>query len=141
MRRRKYSLICLIENSEERYIIKDPFKNSLEEIIKGDKLEELSDLLIKYNPAKDKINSKSKAQVIYVSPDELPSGVGWKVLGQYDPRTHTIYIANNLSPDIEDFVYYHEEAHSLGIKSERLADDYAASKVGFSLGRSYDMAA
>ena len=151
---KKYSLISLIENSEERYLIKDPFENLLEDIINkniknnNEIWEDLEDFiesnLIKYSKFHSKnknINQKSKARVIYVSPQELPSGIGWKVLGQYDPLTHTIYMANNLSPNDERFVYYHEEAHSLGIMSESQADDYAASKTGYNLRNSYGMAA
>lgn len=146
---KKYSLISLIENFDERYIIKDPFENILEEIInRTDKeaggLEDfIENTLIKYNRfySSKNINEKSKARVIYVSPQELPSGIGWKVLGQYDPSTHTIYLADNLSPNAERFVYYHEEAHSLGIMSESQADDYAASKTGYNLRNSYGMAA
>ena len=142
---KKYSLISLIENSE-KYVIKDPFEKFLEEIVSDDRsqivsLEDFMESPLKYYGSNNKVNKKSKAKVIYVSPQELPSGIGWKVLGQYNPLTHTISIANNLSPKDEEFVYYHEEAHSLGIISERQADDYAASKVGYNLGRSYDMAA
>ena len=142
---KKYSLISLIENSE-KYVIKDPFEKFLEEIVSDDRsqivsLEDFMESPLKYYGSNNKVNKKSKAKVIYVSPQELPSGIGWKVLGQYNPLTHTISIANNLSPKDEEFVYYHEEAHSLGIISERQADDYAAAKVGYNLGRSYDMVA
>jgi hypothetical protein len=82
-------------------------------------------------------NSRSGARVIYVTPDALPSGNDWRALGAYDPATHMIYIANNLNPQLEEFVYAHEEAHSLGIESEIIADIYAASKTGFLLERDY----
>ena len=127
--------------------MKDPFEdlikivNDTDKDIKNSLEEFVNSTLIGYdNFSSQNINEKSKAHVIYVSPNELPSGDGQKVLGQYDPSTHTIYIANNLSPDIEKFVYYHEEAHSLGVIDERLADDYAAAKTGYNLRRSYGMA-
>ncbi len=75
----------------------------------------------------------SGAAVHYVSSSQLPSGDGWRALGLYNPSTHTIYIANNLSPKDERFVYHHEVAHALGIYDESKADAYAASKVGYSL--------
>ena len=145
--KRKYS-ICLVQNLE-KYLMKDPFEDLIK-IINGKKdilkkagnLEGFinNTLIERNNFSSQSINEKSKAQVIYVSPNELPSGDGWKVLGQYDPNTHTIYVANNLSPDVEKFVYYHEEAHSLGVMDERAADDYAAAKTGYNLRRSYGMA-
>ena len=149
---KKYSLISLIENYD-RYVIKDPFEdfektidksliNSTEK--KGGLEEFIESTLIKYRfslnlKSKSNENPRSRARVIYVSPDELPSGIGWKVLGQYDSSNHTIYIANNLSPSTEEFVYYHEEAHSIGIYDEDQADNYAAAKVGYNLR--YGMAA
>ena len=144
---KKYKIF--LRKEIKKYIIKDPFEELLENIInnKNNEKENLEGLidkaLLKYSEFyfDNNLNPKSKARVIYVSPEELPSGIGWKVLGQYNPSTHTIYIANNLSPNVEKFVYYHEEAHSIGIYDERLADNYAASKVGYDLGRSYDMAA
>ena len=146
--KRKYS-ICLVQNLE-KYLIKDPFEdlikiiNGKNDILKrtGNLEDFINSTLIEYsNFSSRNINKKSKAHVIYVSPDELPSGDGWKVLGQYDPNTHTIYVANNLSPDVEKFVYYHEEAHSLGVMDEKAADDYATAKTGYNLRRSYGMAA
>ena len=75
----------------------------------------------------------SGAAVYYVSPSQLPSGDGWRALGLYNPSTHTIYIANNLSPKDERFVYHHEVAHALGVYDEAKADAYASSKVGYGL--------
>ncbi|VVB79006.1 Uncharacterised protein [uncultured archaeon] len=88
-------------------------------------------------------SSKSRdAKVHYVDSSSLPHGYGWKALGLYDPSTHTIYIADNLSPEVEKFVYWHEIAHSMGIYNEKRADDFAASKTGYRLsGRDYSMAA
>ncbi|MDO8460752.1 MAG: hypothetical protein Q7S74_06600 [Nanoarchaeota archaeon] len=96
---------------------------------------------LKYNSQKEacpirknqKNNSREPAQVIRISPSELPKVSRGLVLGMYDPRTHTIYIANNLSSYVEKFVYHHEVAHSLGINSERAADAYAAARVGYNL--------
>ena len=51
----------------------------------------------------------------------------------YDPATNTIYIANNLSQQETEFVYWHEVAHALGIRNEKMADDYAKSKVGYGI--------
>lgn len=139
---KKYNLF--LEQNLEKYLIKDIFEEILNEIKRNNKesLEHFIESTLIDNIYLNKnINQKSKARVIYVSPQELPSGVEWKTLGQYDPSTHTIYIANNLSPNAERFVYYHEEAHSLGIMSESEADDYAASKTGYNLRNSYDMAA
>ena len=79
------------------------------------------------------IDPKSGAHVFYVPPSTLPSGDGWKVLGMYDPHTHTIYIVNNLSLHEEKFVYHHEVAHALGVYDESQADDYAAKIVGYNL--------
>ncbi len=152
IKKNKYE-IFLENNWKNRYKIKDPFEDLLENIIDEiTKERELSELYGRYLRniyLEDKeeifrnfshINLRSKAKVIYVSPQELPSGIEWKVLGQYDPNTHTIYIANNLDPAVEKFVYYHEEAHSVGIRSEKIADDYAASRVGYNLNRGYDYA-
>lgn len=75
----------------------------------------------------------NKPNIHYVSPSSLPNGYGWKALGLYDSSTHSIYIANNLSPEVENFVYWHEIAHSLGIVDEKRADDFAASKTGYRL--------
>lgn len=148
---KKYNLF--LEQNLEKYLIKDPFEDLLEDIINkniedNDEIKGSLEAFIestlthsRFHSENKNINQKSKAKVIYVSPQELPSGVRWKVLGQYDPSTHTIYLANNLSPNAERFVYYHEEAHSLGIISESQADDYAASRTGYNLRNSYSMAA
>src|SRR3989344_2551284 len=80
----------------------------------------------------DDTDPASGAAVRYVSPYELPSGDGWKALGMYDPSTHTIYIANNLSESERRFVYHHAVARALGIHSEFQADAYAESRTGHS---------
>ena len=135
--------VSLESNLSERYEIRDPFEKILEEIVNENNhllRNTIDKILEKYiiSYSDNHKNQRSKANVIYVSPHELPSGIGWIALGMYNPNTHTIYIANNLSSDIKKFVYYHEEAHSLGIRSERSADDYAAAKVGYNLRRGFD---
>ena len=139
-KRNKKFNVSLESNLLERYEIRDPFEKLLEEIINETNHQIKDKILEKYiiSYSDNHKNQRSKADIIYVSPGELPSGIDWIALGTYNPSTHTIYIANNLSPDIEKFVYYHEEAHSLGIRSERLADDYAAAKVGYHLRRGFD---
>ncbi len=86
-----------------------------------------------YDSRSNTIDPSSGASIIYVSPSQLPSGQGWKVLSMYDPSTHTIYIANNLSPQTERFVYHHEVAHANGIRNESQADAYASSIVGYNI--------
>lgn len=100
----------------ENLVLESPFI-SLEEIV--------------YSRDKKASKEKPYANVLYVPPSELPSGDGWRALGMYDPVTNMIYIANNLSPAEERFVYHHEVAHSLGIRNEAEADDYAASQTGY----------
>ncbi|RMD65549.1 hypothetical protein D6817_05835 [Candidatus Pacearchaeota archaeon] len=79
------------------------------------------------------VDPVSGAEVVYVPPSFFPAVRGGEVLGMYDPLEHKIYIANNLPPEQRAFVYYHEVAHALGIKSENLADAYAQSKVGYNI--------
>ncbi|MDP2925101.1 MAG: hypothetical protein Q8N99_01890 [Nanoarchaeota archaeon] len=79
------------------------------------------------------IGQVSEPQVYLVPPNHLPHGDSWKALGIYVPQTHTILIADNLSPKLEKFVYYHEIAHSLGIMDERKADEFAKKKCGYNI--------
>jgi len=145
--------IFLEFNWEERYKIKNPFEDLVDKLsdeILGVDIKKLEDheFKPKYSLENivelskltkiDHINSKTKARVVYVSPNELPSGNGWKALGQYNPNTHTIYIANNLDPQTTAFVYYHEEAHAYGIMSERLADSYATTRTGYNLREGFN---
>jgi hypothetical protein len=74
------------------------------------------------------------ARVSYVSPDFLPSGPGWHALSMYDPMEHAIYIANNLPSAVENFVYWHEVGHSLGIIDEHQADLFAFQRTGYQPG-------
>jgi len=71
------------------------------------------------------------AKIYYISPEKLPHSRNWRALGLYVPYMHTIFIADNLPPKIEKFVYYHEIAHSLGIMDEEEADRFAAKKCGY----------
>lgn len=135
-------------NLEEKLKEQEKSKTTLEEIA----LNEKNITEFPYNPEDHYINDKYKiteiypitnnqrdldqssgASVRYVSPSQLPSGYGWKALGMYDPSTHTIYIADNLPPDIERFVYHHEVAHAKGIRNESQADAYASSVVGYNI--------
>lgn len=138
--------IALEDNFRKKYEIRDHQKNFLEEIIKSENdiqdqiyTEYIVANIARFSGSKiNHTNVESGAKVVYVSPSQLPSSSDGRVLGQYHPLTHTIYIANNLSPKLEKFVYFHEQAHSVGIKSERLADKYAAEKSGYMIHRNYD---
>jgi hypothetical protein len=78
---------------------------------------------------------ESGAKIVHVSPNSLPANV----LGQYDPGSHTIYIANGLSSKEETYVKAHESGHAsrrynaLGDEEEVKADGYAGSKTGFTI--------
>ena len=69
----------------------------------------------------------SDAEIIEVSPSQLPEGV----LGLYHPTSHTIYIANNISEYEKQFVRRHESGHALGLINEQKTDAYALSKTGY----------
>ena len=134
--------IALQTNFRERYEIRDPFENVLEQLVKreiefADAFYRNSHSLLTQESKQTHHNKKSGAKVMYVSPQELPQSMNGKVLGLYNSQTHTILIADNLSPKEEKFVYFHEEAHSIGIINERLADEYAASKSGYTIHRNY----
>lgn len=72
---------------------------------------------------------QSGARLLKVSPNQLPSGA----LGMYDPSTHTIYIANDLSSYEDLFVRSHESAHALGARDEFKTDAHASSNTGYNL--------
>ncbi|MBS3093157.1 hypothetical protein J4456_01090 [Candidatus Pacearchaeota archaeon] len=138
--------IALEVNFRKKYDLRNPQENFLEDIVKAENnwqdqiyTEYIIANISRFSGSKtNHTNSKSGANVVYVSPNQLSSSSEGRVLGQYHPLTHTIYIANNLSQELEKFVYFHEEAHSVGIKSERLADKYAAEKTGYMIHRNYD---
>ena len=75
------------------------------------------------------INQKSGAHVFYVPSSYLPQNV----LGMYVPDLHTIYIANDLSEKEKEFVYFHEEYHSIHGAGEQEADNYAFQRTGYNL--------
>jgi hypothetical protein len=92
----------------------------------------------KYNnqiSSSNHIDPTSKAQVFYVPSSQLPPNV----LGRYHIPSHTIYIANNLSQRVKNFVYHHEVAHAIGIMNESQADAYAERIVGYNID-SYSLA-
>jgi hypothetical protein len=129
----KFSEISGLEKKLDSYTEKRAYDSIIpkinfipfEEIVPYLKLKNLSD------SNNTNIDPVSGARVKNVMPYELPSGQGWKALGMYDPSTHTIYIANNLSYREREFVYHHEVAHALGVSNEAQADNYAQSKVGY----------
>jgi len=90
-----------------------------------EKMQEERELLLE--------NPEIGARVFHVPLSYLPHGSSWKALGIYVPYEHAIYIANNLPPRVEKFVYWHEVAHSLGIMDEKEADNFAAKKCGYYL--------
>ncbi len=112
-----------LQENNEKYIIPSNYKNK-----HNKKLYNYLEYLISES-TDHHINPQSKANVFYVNPSALPENV----LGMYTPSTHTIYIANNLSKDVERFVYYHEEYHSIYGSGEDQADAYAAARVGYNL--------
>jgi hypothetical protein len=124
-----------LENKLENFYPKRPYDSVIpiskiipfEELIPYLKLRSLSD------STNSNIDPTSGARVVNVMPYELPSSPNSKVLGMYDPNTHTIYIANNLSQKDREFVYHHEVAHALGERDETRADNYAQSKTGYML--------
>jgi len=72
------------------------------------------------------------ANVVYVGP--MLTKDGKRICGYYNPQTHTIAVDYTLSPEEQEFTYYHEVWHSLnlpGSRNEALADQYAASRVGY----------
>ncbi len=73
------------------------------------------------------VNEKSGARVFYVPSSDLPRNV----LGMYVPAEHTIYISQDLSPKTQEFVYKHEEWHSIYGAGEDEADDYAERETGY----------
>jgi len=76
------------------------------------------------------VNPVSGATVINVPGEFMPKRDNGRVLGLYNTLTHTIYISNDETQEVRDFVYYHEEAHSLGEYDEDKADEYAERKLG-----------
>lgn len=73
------------------------------------------------------IDYPSGARVTEVPSSQLPEGV----LGIYDPSSHTIRVASNISEYEKQFVKKHESAHALGLRDEAKTDAYAASQAGY----------
>jgi hypothetical protein len=143
-----YNLILSIQDSMQQYKVNSDIEEILKDIKKSskDKLEKIIFHHIQ-NIEERRNNSLSESRaslgnysfenghavVREVSPSMLPSGIGWRALGMYDPSTHTIYLSNDLSGAEKEFVYWHEVAHSRGIIDERMADSYAQGKTGYSM--------
>ena len=66
-------------------------------------------------------------QVEWVSIYDLPNGIGWRARGVKYTHAKRVKIAYELPKDQAYHTFFHEEAHSLGVKSERSADYYANS--------------
>src|SRR3989344_6337923 len=105
------------ENELEKKLASSNIKKMYDSVIPTIKIIPFEELItylkLKDFPSREDadIDSKSGARIKTVIPYELPSGPGYRVLGMYDPSTHTIYIANDLSQKDRDFVYHHEVAH------------------------------
>ncbi len=143
-----YNLIISIQDSIQQYRVDSDIEEILKNIKKSskDKLEKIishhiqniedrgNNLLSESRASLGKYSFENGHAVVReVSPSMLPSGIGWRALGMYDPSTHTIYISNDLSGAEKEFVYWHEIAHSRGIIDERMADSYAQGKTGYKM--------
>ena len=69
----------------------------------------------------------SGASVREVPSSHLPHGV----LGFYDPVTHSIYVASDISEKDKIYVKKHESGHALGYRDEAQTDAYAFSQTGY----------
>jgi hypothetical protein len=85
---------------------------------------------------KDKV---SGAKVEYVPLSELQSTSYGQILGVYNPKKRTMFIAEGLHPLIELFTYVHERWHARGIRNEILTDILTAKEVGYMLKRNYSL--
>ncbi|MEK6898409.1 MAG: hypothetical protein AABX28_03575 [Nanoarchaeota archaeon] len=74
------------------------------EKLKSPKKSKLKDLDFIFRRGTYLVDEISGAKIIYVSPSELQPNQ----IGGYRPLTHTIRIANDLHPKVEEFVRYHE---------------------------------
>ena len=95
--------------------------------------EQVYTALLGYVSSQVREHAESTADIRYLPPDWMPSGPGWRALGMYDPKNHTIYLANNLPPSQMRWVLAHEKAHARGIRDERIADMEADHEVGYTL--------
>ena len=125
-----------ITSDEEKDIKnKDHFEKILSNYFKSLKNNNsLEGKLDNYDPWKNIYEKPKKdVEILYVSSQSLPFGFGWRVLGMYDPRTHTVYIADNLPSYVQNWVFHHEIGHSKGLGSERQANEYAFMQTGYYL--------
>ena len=113
----------LKERDNEKYILPNKYKPN-----KDNDLSNYFKYLVSQN-TNHHINQKSGAHVFYVPSSYLPPNV----LGMYVPSTHTIYVANDLSEKDKEFVYFHEEYHSIHGAGEEEADNYAFQRTGYNL--------
>jgi hypothetical protein len=110
---------------------KDEKDNYLERILEGTKKILYYSLIIASPYMPFSLGNLDKdydtgAKIEHVSPSQLPG----TAKGQYNPLTHTMKIANNISGHNEDYVLSHESAHARGIHDEYLADVVASNKSG-----------
>lgn len=139
---------------------KNPNLESLLEILQQliseqeSSLESLIDIPIPYyRPIKPRAFSSNRELESYLSTheniieiDSLGSGLGWKILGAYDPNTDTIYVLKHLSAREKSYVLEHERVHrrrhySGEAQDEYLVDQEARSRVGYDPFNRYRTAA
>ena len=139
---------------------KDPNLESLLEILKQiiseqqDSLEELVAIDTPYyKPTRPRVFSSNKELESYLSTNEnvieidsLGSGLGWKILGAYDPNTDTIYVLKHLSAREKSYVLAHERVHrrrhySGESQDEYMVDQEARSRIGYDPFNRYRQAA
>ena len=113
----------LKERDDKKYILPNKYKPN-----KNSKLYGYFEYLESQN-TNHHINQKSGAHVFYVPSSYLPPNV----LGMYVPSKHTIYVANALTEKDKEFVYFHEEYHSIHGAGEEEADNYAFQRTGYNL--------
>jgi hypothetical protein len=125
------------KNEEKKRKIAGRENNSerLEDRVKNDKNRGAEIFYLRFekypkNYSNFGVNTVSGATVINVPGEFMPKRDNGRVLGLYNTLTHTIYISNDETKEVRDFVYYHEEAHSLGEYDEEKADEYAERKLG-----------
>ncbi len=128
------SLESVVKNNE-RYIEKIKYKRLDKLDNYTEKIQDKITLNLVLNAIKSGIDPITNAIIKAVPSSYLPSGNGWRILGMYDPYTHTIYISQDLSHHELVFVYAHEVAHAEGIRDEYVADLRAEQRTGYNLGR------
>ncbi len=101
------------------------------EIEKNLILDEKSKKLKEVVLGKELLDDISGARIVHVPYFQLND------YGNYNRRTNTIQIAEDLPEHVEQFVLYHEIAHARGIFSEVLADAFAKATLGYSIDSSF----